>query len=465
SNHSEAIYYYQIALQHSTDLAEKIDIVLSIVDSQLYLGDVDVAKKNLSEISIDEVTTAEELTKYHFLRCRVYYLNGDYEGVLNYLNNVTGFAGIYGDQIQIYQLDCFYRLVRIEEFTKLMEIQKKVYLNQAAAALKVRTKNLSLPTLLSRYKQISKKEESENQKYYLYLLQKLEAISVSYLLDTGHYKEALKSLLFQYDLAKTLKDDLSLRVVSGGLGIVYMRLGNLDKANKAYMDALNIADKINDRFGYAKVLSDIAILNRRRGKHQEALEQFNQSLKIFESLGNLVFQGYALHGIGEIHFQDNNFEEALLNFRKALKIAKKCNDLFGISFEQDAIGDILFNTGKIAEAKSLYSKNLKLQQKIGDNEGIAHTYGNLGNVARAENDPHLAIKYYTTNIQLTSDIGDLDGKGRGYYNLAGIYEELNDKEKFVELLTKAIGCFEQAGSIRFIELAKQRLQEYLQQTE
>ena len=32
NNHSEAIYYFQIALQHTTDRTEKIAIILSIVD-------------------------------------------------------------------------------------------------------------------------------------------------------------------------------------------------------------------------------------------------------------------------------------------------------------------------------------------------------------------------------------------------------------------------------------------------
>ncbi|HQC31628.1 MAG TPA: AAA family ATPase, partial [Candidatus Cloacimonas sp.] len=43
NNHSEAIYYFKIALQHTTEKMEKIAIILSIVDSQLYLGEVELA--------------------------------------------------------------------------------------------------------------------------------------------------------------------------------------------------------------------------------------------------------------------------------------------------------------------------------------------------------------------------------------------------------------------------------------
>ena len=462
SNHSEAIYYYQIALQHSTDLAEKIDIVLSIVDSQLYLGDVDVAKENLDTINPADISDWELLNKYHFLRCRIYYLNGDYESVLNYLKNVTDFTGKYGEQINVYQLDCLYRLYRIEEFSALLKNLEREFQKQAANTLQIKAKNPSLATLLSRYQQISEEQITEEQKRYLYLLLKLEAISANHLLNTGHYQNALKSLLFQYDLAKALKDDLSLRIASSGLGIVHTRMGNLDAAHKAYVEAINIADKINDRFGFAKVLSDMATLNRRMGKHQEALDHFHRSLKIFESLGNLVFQSVVLHGIGDVYLQDANYPEALKYFRKALKIARQCKDLFGISFEQDSIGDILFSTGKIDEAKALYIKNLKLQKKIGDNEGIAHTYGNLGNVARKENNLPLAIEYYTQNIQLTSEVGDKEGTGKGYFNLALIYEDLNEKEKVVELLNKALKCFQQAGSANLIELTAKHLQEVLQ---
>jgi len=464
-NHSEAIYYYQIALQHSTSIDEKIDIGLSIVDSQLYLGDVDVAKENLETINAADISNPELLSKYHFLRCRIYYLAGDYENVLNYLQKVTDFSGKYGEQLHVYQLDCYYRLFRIEEFSALLKDLKQEFQNKAVNSLQVKAKNPSLATLLSRYQQVSKEEISEEPKRYLYLLLKLEAIAANHLLNTGHYQDALKSLLFQYDLAKALKDELSLRIANSGLGIVYTRMGNLEAAHKAYGEALDIADRINDRFGFAKVLSDMATLNRRMGKHQEALDHFHRSLKIFESLGNLVFQSVVLHGIGDVYLQDANYPEALKYFRKALKIASQCKDLFGISFEQDSIGDILLSTGKIAEAKALYTKNLKLQKKIGDNEGIAHTYGNLGNVARKENNLPLAIKYYIQNIKLTIEVGDKEGTGKGYFNLALIYEDLNDKKKVVELLKKALKCFKQAGSANLIELTAKHLQEVIQSKE
>ncbi len=465
NNHSEAIYYFKIALQHTTEKMEKIAIILSIVDSQLYLGEVELAKENLETIQPKEISHPEILSKYQFLRCRVYYLNGDYESVLKYLKNVTDFAGKYGEQMRVYQLDCLYRLFLVEEFSALLNELKQEFIQQAAKALNVKSQKPSLATLLSRFRKIPEDKITEDQKHYLYLLLKLEAIAANHLINTGYYQKAIKSLLFQYELAKTLKDDLSLRIASSGLGIVYTRTGNLEEAYKAYVEAINIADKINDRFGFAKVLSDMATLHRRMGKHQEALDHFHRSLKIFESLGNLVFQGIVLHGIGEVHLQDGHDSEALKYFRKALKIARKSKDLFGISFEQDAIGDILFNSGKITEAKTQYLKNLKLQLQINDNEGIAHTYGNLGNVARMEKNLPLAIDYYTKNIKITGEIGDQDGQGRGFYNLSLVYEDLQDRGKATEYLQKALKCFKQAGSVKFIELTKKRLQEYQPQKE
>jgi len=77
----------------------------------------------------------------------------------------------------------------------------------------------------------------------------------------------------------------------------------------------------------------------------------------------------------------------------------------------------------------------------------------------------LAIEYYTKNIKMTGEIGDKDGQGKGFYNLALVYEDLQDKEKAIQSLHKALKCFTQAGSVKLIELTKQRLQENLQQNE
>jgi tetratricopeptide (TPR) repeat protein len=412
SNYGEAIYYYQIALQNTDDSEQLNSIILAIIDSQLYLGEVDKAKMYLENIQVLEIRNADEISKYHFLRLRIYYLEGNYEEVLNYLSQINFYTGIYGDQIQLYQLDCLYKLFRIDEFSTLMKKLKQEYLKQAATLLKDKQQKTTLTSLLNIYKQIPDEKTTAEQRHYLYLLLKLEAIQANHFLNTGQYKEAVTSLKFQYNLAKALKDDLSMRIACGGLGIVYTRMGKLDEAHQAYIEAINIADKISDRFGYAKVLADMATLHRRMGNHKQALDNFQRSLKIIESLGNLVLQGFVLHGIGEVLIQEEKYDESLVYFRKALKIAKQCNDLFGISFEQDAIGDILFQNGKITEAKTLYHKNLKLQKKIGDTEGIAHTYGNLGNVARAENNLPLAMEYYNKNIAMTAEIGDLDGNGR-----------------------------------------------------
>jgi len=46
-----------------------------------------------------------------------------------------------------------------------------------------------------------------------------------------------------------------------------------------------------------------------------------------------------------------------------------------------------------------------------------------------------------------------------------VYEDLQDREKATEYLQKALKCFKQAGSVKFIELTKKRLQEYQQQKE
>lgn len=457
NNHGEAVYFYQIALQNCMNPADKTELTLCIVDSQFYLGDRDTATATLEEIDPSSITDRLSLTKYHFLKTRALYLGSQYEALAEYLTQVTDFEGKYGAQIRIYQLDTLQKLFRSDEFEALYAEVKNHYLLMATEALNIKGKDITIAKLLVAYKQLPDEKQTEDKKLSLYLLLKLEAINLNSLINTGKYREALKNAEFQYELATALKDDFSLRIVSGALGIIHTRMGELDKAYKAYVEAIGIADRISDRFGFAKVLMDLGTLHRRMGDHRKALQNFQRSLKVFEALDNKEFQGIVAHDIGDLYLWEAKYDLAIKYFRKELKMALQIGDLLGVSFAQDAIGDILFHTNKLDKAKALYHKNLLHQQKIGDNEGIAHTYGNLGNVAKEEGNFPLATEYYQKNIDMTAEAGDMDGNGRGYFNMSIMYEVMGDLPNAIENMTIALQRFTQAGSQQFIELATKAL--------
>lgn len=456
-NHGESIHYFGIALQSNPSPCQERAIKLSIVDSQFYLGDFESAMATLLKLDTTASCDEETLAKYHFLRSRALYLNGDYEGLLSYLELVTDYKGKYGDYTRIYQLDALFKLYRMDEFNLLVNALKDQISSQAAKELKLKTSNHS--ALLKHFIALKPEKLSPQLKHYLYLLLKFEAIQVNGLLNTGRYKQALKSLNLQYGLAKTLGDDLSLRIASGGLGIVYARMGENDKAYNAYVEAISIADRISDRFGYANVLVDMGALYRKRGDHRHAMENYKRSLKVFEDLNNLSKLSLINHNIGEMLIQEDKYNQAEKYIVKALKYAKKCGDIYGVSFENDALGDIYYKTGRTLKAKALYLKNLKLQESIDDREGIAHTYGNLGNIAKAENDVTLAIEYYMLNIKLTAEVGDLDGNGRGYFNLALLYLDTGNKAKARKSFLEAKKRFEKVGLVNYLAKTNEFLAE------
>ncbi|MDY0151184.1 MAG: tetratricopeptide repeat protein [Candidatus Cloacimonas sp.] len=458
ANHGESIYFYNIALQCTSIPCQAMFIKLSIVDSQFYLGEFETAMATLHELDEKTICDAEVMSKYHFLRSRAMYLSGDYEAVLEYLAPVTEFSGKYGDYTRIYQLDSLYKLYRMDEFNSLIS-QLKTDIGKLAAQ-ELGLKGIKHSALLKHFSKLSPLEVNPQLKHYLYLLLKFETIQVANLIDTARYKEAHKSLTLQYELAKVLKDDLSLRIACGLLGVVYARQGDKKKAFAAYVEAIGIADRISDRFGYAKVLIDMGTLYRQMGDHKHAMQNYKRSLKIFEALNNLPTLSIIHHNIGELHHQEGHYQQAIKAYRKALRFAKKSGDLFGVSIENDAIGDILLFTNQLDKAKALYHKNLKLQKSIDDREGIAHTYGNLGNVAKYENDLPLALEYYDKNLKLTAEIGDLDGNGRGYFNLAGVYEIMGDFKKTKETLLEAKKRFEKAGLVDFLQQTNERLLNY-----
>ena len=179
----EIVNFFRVLREHGNQLRQKLELTPFARD------------EFMEAYEPKEISHPELLKKYHFLRCRVYYLSGDYEGVLKYLKNVTDFEGKYGEQIRVYQLDCLYRLFLIEDFSALLKDLKQEFVQQAANTLNVKSQKPSISTLLSRFQKIPEDEITEEQKHYLYLLLKLESIEANHFINTGYYQKALKSLL------------------------------------------------------------------------------------------------------------------------------------------------------------------------------------------------------------------------------------------------------------------------------
>lgn len=105
----------------------------------------------------------------------------------------------------------------------------------------------------------------------------------------------------------------------GGLGDVYERLGDLEAAEKAYLEALTLSQGV-DETNQSSVLQSLGVLYVRQGKVNEALPVFQQSLALGEKLRNWPSQLGALNSLSALYRLMGDAEKAKEYVDRSLKL-------------------------------------------------------------------------------------------------------------------------------------------------
>lgn len=440
----ESSYYYQLAVKHCADEALRNGIRLSLIDSLFFHSEVAKANQHLGEM-IPEDLSINEISKYHYLRCKAQYLGSNWAELCSYLSSVldTMPRDDYYRYSMLYYLDALRSLNRERELRALLNTLK-MELNLA---------------------EIVKIKDPQEQKTKIYFWCKLESIEGQMAIDTSNYVLAKKHFKASLKLAGRIRDNMAIRIALQSLGNLSRKKGDLDSAMILLNKARLICEKAGDRYGYMKVIMDLALIYRQQADLSKALQMYQKCENMARVMGNKSLIQNIVYNIGELYYQQEQTEEAEKYLTEALDIAYEIGDSWGISYATDAMGDLIMAKGELDKAEELYRNNLSYQEKLGDIEGKAHSLGNLGNVANARGDYPMALDFYSQNQALCREAGDIDGEGRAWYNSAIAswnQENLNEAER---KLSKAEDCFRRAGSQFFLDVVKEAMQSLLEERE
>ena len=258
---------------------------------------------------------------------------------------------------------------------------------------------------------------------------------------------------------KQIGDRNSEANVLGNLGLVYINLGQYQRAIDFLQPALAILKNIGDRNGEGTTFSNLGLAYRSLGQYQKAADFYQQSLKIAQQIGNREGEGVATNNLGLIYNDIGQHQESISFFEKALSLAKQIGNQKEVGNSLNFLGVAYSNVKQPQKALDSYQQALTLSQKIGNREVERGILNNIGSLLRQQNQVESAIIFYKQSVNVTESIRkDIRGLSKDEQNTYTLTVDITYRH-LVDLLLQQGRVME---ALQVIDLLKiQELEDYL----
>lgn len=203
-----------------------------------------------------------------------------------------------------------------------------------------------------------------------------------------------------------------LPIVLEDYGNLMRRLGNLDRAKKAYDNAEPLYRKENDNRGMANLLKSKGDLLRRQGNLNAAKESYDEAEKRYRQDGDNLGLANLLKSRGDLLRRLQDLTGAKMAYHEAKLLyhneRNECDNL-GLADLLKAQGDLLCQLKSLDDAQKVYDEAEKLYRDELDNLGLANLLKSRGDLLRQQNMLDKALKIYNTAIQLYPKDEDSSG--------------------------------------------------------
>lgn len=191
----------------------------------------------------------------------------------------------------------------------------------------------------------------------------------------GLFAIAIKS----YNRALSKSRDQNIRpVLLNNLGQVYVRQGDLERANIYYKNAIASFESVGDSSSLAHVLGNLATSCRRGKDWDKAIEHCYRSLKIFEGLGDELGVAQVTGSLGRIYAEMDERDLAARYFEKSLSDFQRLGDQRSAAWILDRLGQMNSDARDWDAAIRCYNKSLAAFEELSQEQSVGMVLGNIG---------------------------------------------------------------------------------------
>jgi CHAT domain-containing protein/Tfp pilus assembly protein PilF len=237
--------------------------------------------------------------------------------------------------------------------------------------------------------------------------------------------------------AKKTRDNLSVAVIEGDIGLSYQAMGDFVSALRYYEQAYNAKRSLSDRKEEAGTLQNICNIFSSRGELGKARDCFRRSLELSRLVGDVSGEALALSSMADALTAVGQFQEARRYYERAIPMQEAAGDEASLAATLENLGLIYFQTSDYPKALELYNRSLQINQKIGSPRGQAEVRVGIARAFVALGDHSQAMSFFKDALQNSRDAEDRSAEAEVLASLGLLYEEINDSVSALPLLDEA----------------------------
>ncbi|GEM_PF-728936 len=231
-----------------------------------------------------------------------------------------------------------------------------------------------------------------------------------------------------------------------GLGKIYWRIGQHEKAAEYARRAIELASDIDDMVLVGSMKVDLANIYYDKGNYEMAEKLYLEAIDILEKEGAITELARTYNNLGEIYRYTDRPEKAIESYMKCIRYAKESNNINTMGYGLENTGTVYASMGRLEEAKKYLSDAHRIFSKTGNKYMISGIHMAYGIIYAKEGLWDKAEENFRISIDMLVDIDVKYDLGISYLEYARAMKEKGDKKKAKELYEKARGIFADIGS-------------------
>ena len=161
-------------------------------------------------------------------------------------------------------------------------------------------------------------------------------------------------------------------------GIIDVDKGDLDGAERSFLESLKQARLSDDRFLQMRTLTNLGVVALQEEHYEDALARFGEASTIARDIGAKMGLEKATGNVGWIYYKTGDFQRSLANSIEAEKQASELGSTIDQVTWLNNAGLSEYRLGDLDGASQFYERSLKLAQSIQNQEEILDAQVDLG---------------------------------------------------------------------------------------
>ncbi len=249
-------------------------------------------------------------------------------------------------------------------------------------------------------------------------------------------KEAEK--YFSMALKLSPKGSVSYASYHLGMGELYFRKGDFERALENWSQVLSVQRKLSYQYELASLLYRMGEAYEELGFYELSLESLSKSLKIAQRSDFRFLMGELYYELAWVYYRNKNLETATQNILQAERIFLPMNQQQRLAGCLNVRGLIQFRKKNYDSSQYFYLRSLKERERLGDKIAVSSSLFNLGELFNTKGDYKEALTFLWRGVKIDESVGDNYGKGLYYYQIGKSYKGLGVRDSTKYYLEKAI---------------------------